>query len=95
VSESFDEAYYANRRSRVTSLIHSFEALFTPEQTDLLVEMVEHNEPGVAVEMLSAMLLERRARITQTLFDDLRSLVLSMRLNPEVSDRLRPLVCGD
>lgn len=94
MTESFDSAYYAELESRVTGVIRSVKDSFAPDQIAQLLELAEHNEPAVAVEMLSEMLVERDAPIAQSLFDDLCSLAQTMRLESDVSDRLRPLVRG-
>jgi hypothetical protein len=94
VTEPFDAAYYADLESRVKGLVGSVESSLSPDQIAQLLQLAEHNEPGVAVEMLSEMLVERNAPVAQSLFDELRSLVTTMRLESDVSDRLRPLVRG-
>jgi hypothetical protein len=94
VTESFDAAEYANLESRVKGLIRSIEGSFPPEQIAQLIELAEHNEPAVAVEMLSRMVIERGAPVTQSLFDEVRSLEETMRLAPCASEQLRPLLPG-
>lgn len=95
MTESFDAAYYADLESRVKELIRAVEGAFASDQTAQLLELAEHNEPAVAVEMLSEMLVERDAPVAQSVFDELAALVETMRLEADVSERLRPLVRGD
>jgi uncharacterized membrane protein YebE (DUF533 family) len=92
VTESYDAAYYAELESRVKELVRSVEDWFPADQIAQLVELAEHNEPAVAVEMLSEMIVERDAPVERALVDELHSLAQTMRLEPDVSDRLRPLV---
>ena len=95
MSEPFDSAYHRDLEFRVTDVIRSVEGSFPPSQIAQLLELAEHSEPAVAVEMLSEMLVERDTPIAQSLFDDLRSLAETMRLESDLSDTLRPLVRED
>jgi hypothetical protein len=92
VTESYDAAYYAELESRVRGLVRSVEGSFPSDQIAQLLELAEHNEPAVAVEMLSEMIVERGGPVERPIFDELRSLAETMRLEPDVSERLRPLV---
>jgi hypothetical protein len=92
VTEPYDAAYYAKLESRLKGLVRSVEGWFPAGQIAQLLELAEHNEPAVAVEMLSEMIVERDAPVERALFDELHSLAETMRLEPDVSDRLRPLV---
>ena len=95
MTESFDAAYYAALESRVKRLVGSVEHSLPPDQIAQLLELAEHNEPGLAIEMLSEMLVDLDAPVPRPLFDELRSLAETMRLESDVSDRLRLLVRGD
>jgi hypothetical protein len=92
VTESPDAAYYADLETRVLALISSVEGLFSPDQVAVLVELAEHNEPAVAVEMLSQMLVEAEAPVTPSLLEAFLALAKTMRLEPDVTDRLHSLV---
>jgi hypothetical protein len=95
VTESFDASYYADLEVRVKGLVRSVEGSFSPDQIAQLLELAEHNEPAVVVEMLSEMLVERAAPVAWSLFDELQSLAQTMHLEPDIFDRLRPLVRAD
>ena len=95
MTDSFEPGYYADLESRVRGLISSVERLFPSDQIAQLLELADHNEPGAAVEMLSEMLAEHRAPITRSFFDELHSLAVTMRLEADVGDRLRPLIRDD
>ncbi len=58
----------------------------------LVDEMIDHNECGVAVEILSEMLVDSGARISEETLAGLSSLVEKMSLDPINVDPLRPLV---
>lgn len=94
MTESYDAAYYAELESRVTAVVRSVDSWFSADQIARLMELAEHNEPAVAVEMLSEMIFERDAPIERALFDEVHSLAEMMRLESDVSDRLQPLVRG-
>lgn len=92
MTESFDAAYYADLESRVMRLIDSVQESFRSDQVAQLREFADHNEPAVAVEMLSEMLRERNGPIAQWVFSELRDLAETMRLESVVLDRLTSLV---
>lgn len=89
---TYDAAYYEDLRGRVRgALIAVAEQL--PEQTaGLIDELIDHNECGVAVEMLSEALVEAGATIDQETITSVDGLVTTMELDRDVAVRLRPLV---
>jgi hypothetical protein len=58
----------------------------------LVDEMIDANECGVALEIMSEMLVESRAIISSQELAMIRELVETMRLDPINVERLRPLV---
>ncbi|MGH3025700.1 MAG: hypothetical protein ACRDLR_04560 [Gaiellaceae bacterium] len=85
----FDEDYYIRLERRVSALIRSFEHDFARDQIGLLVELADHNEPGVAVEMLSSMLVESARPVASELRDEFRALAETMHLKSDVWSQLR------
>lgn len=91
MTERFDSAYYADLERRVVALVHAFDDGFPTEQIDLLLELAEHNEPGVAVEMLSSMLVEVAFPVAQPLRQEFQSLADTMQLDTGVWRDLTPV----
>jgi hypothetical protein len=58
----------------------------------LVDEMIDANECGVALEIMSEMLVESRAAISSEDLAMMNELVRTMRLDPISVERLRPLV---
>jgi hypothetical protein len=59
---------------------------------ELAAEMIDANEPGVALETICDMLAESRGRLSRESFALVRSLAETMGLDEENVERLRPLV---
>lgn len=79
-------------RGRVRGLLITV-ADQVPELTVGLVdELLDANEQGVAVEMLSEMLVESNAEISPDAIAIFEKLVGEMQLDPLNVERLRPLV---
>lgn len=89
MTEGFDRAYYAELETRVSALIDALDGVFPAEQIELLRELAEHNEPGVAVEMLSSMLVEAAQPVASSLRAEFQALAETMSLDAGVWDQLR------
>jgi hypothetical protein len=61
----------------------------------LVGEMIDANECGVALEIMSEMLVESRAAVSAQELTMLSELVETMRLDPLTVERVRPLVATD
>jgi hypothetical protein len=94
VTEQLDPDYYAILEARLKRLVQALEHSFTSEEIALLVELAEHNEPGVAVEMLGELLVERDVSVNRQQFDEFRSVAETMGLESTVWEQLRPAVRG-
>jgi len=75
---------------RTTALVHAFDQSFSTEQLALPLELAEHNESGVAVEMLSRMLVEEAVPVTRQLRDEFKDLVEMMQLDAGLWRDLTP-----
>jgi hypothetical protein len=60
----------------------------------LVGEMIDANECGVALETISEMLADSHASITADVVTDVAQLAETMGLPPANADRLRPLVAA-
>lgn len=89
---NFAPDYYEELQARLRALLIATGTWISTEQLSLLNELVDANEPGIALDMFSEALATSGARIDETLFRDTQSLAEQMKLKPEVVDRLRPLV---
>jgi hypothetical protein len=64
-----------------------------PSRTvEIIDELIEHSESGVAVQILSEMLVESSARISPEYLNLVSQLVARMNLDDIIVERLRPLV---
>lgn len=84
-----DSAYYAELERRVKAVVRQFERAFPTDQLGVLLDLADHNEPAVAVEMLSWMLVEDGIPVRKAVRDEFRSLVEVMRLSESVWTELQ------
>jgi hypothetical protein len=87
-----DLDYYEELQARLRALLIAIGTWISTEQLSLFNELVDANELGIALDMLSEALVTSGARIDATLFRGMQSLTEQMKLKLEVVDRLRPLV---
>jgi hypothetical protein len=85
-------SYYEDLRGRVRALLIMVADQLPGTTVDLVAEMIDANESGVALETISEMLVVSTGRIDEHELDIVRDLVATMRLDAVVVDRLRPLV---
>jgi hypothetical protein len=88
----YDATYYEQLRGRTRGLLISVDHWFPPNQSSLLDELIDANECGVAVEMISSMLEEFHADVTPDEATAVDDLVRDMGLDAEVSRRVQALV---
>ncbi len=88
----FGADYYEDLRGRTTALLIEVEHALRPDQRAALAELIDHNEPGIAVEMITAMLAEVDASITFDQADQVERLVRDMGLDDSVSRQARAMV---
>ena len=86
------EAYHEDLRGRVHGLLIEVADQLPSTTVELVTELIDANESGVALEMLSEMLVESTAEISPTALLMASDLVDTMRLDRANVDRLRPLV---
>lgn len=88
----FDASYYEDLRLRTNAVLFSLVSHFRPDQFSTLEILIDHNEPGVAVEMICAALAEEHATVTTEQFESIGSLARDMSLDDEVQQQIRELV---
>lgn len=88
------DAAYDDIRGRVQGLLINVADQLPPVTVGLVDELLDANELGVAVEMLSEMLVESNARLSPDAIAIFKGLVDDMKLDPLTVERLRPLVTG-
>lgn len=84
--------YFEELQGRIRGLLISVSDQLPPVTVQLVGEMIDANECGVALETISEMLVESRAEISPDVFAGVRQLAETMGLEPSDVDRLRPLV---
>lgn len=89
---TYDAAYYEDLRGRARGVLIAVAEHLSNQTAGLIDELIDHNECGVAVEMLSEALVEAGATIDEQTMADVEALVNTMELEKEVAARLRPHV---
>ena len=84
--------YYEDLQARLRELLIVTGVWISSEQLSLLNELVDANECGVALDMLSEALVSSNVRIDDAVIHNVRSLSDQVGLGPAVVERLRPLV---
>lgn len=84
-------SYYEDLQARVRALLITTGSWISPEQLSLFSELVDSNECGIALDMLSEALASSNARVHSAIIHDMQSLSDQMGLKPEVLDRIRSL----
>jgi len=79
-------------RGRVQGLLITVADQLPAVTVGLVDELLDANELGIAVEMLSEMLVESNARLSRDAMTIFKDLVDEMKLDPLNVERLRPLV---
>jgi hypothetical protein len=88
---NFAPDYYEEIQARLRALLIVTGGWISAEQLSLFNELVDANEPGVALDMLAEALATSGTRIDKAIFQEMQSLAEQMKLEPEAVDRLRPL----
>jgi hypothetical protein len=81
-------------QGRMRKLLNGLAPGLTDDEIDFLNELIDANEPGVALEELAATLLEQGAPLEQAVIREIRDLVETMGLDADVVDQLERLSHG-
>jgi hypothetical protein len=87
-----DSGHFEQLQGRIRGLLINVSDQLSPFTVGLVDELVDANECGIAVEMLSDMLIESDAALDSNTFADVEHLVKEMGLDPGYAERLRPMV---
>ena len=87
----FGNDYYEELQARMRAIVIAVGYSIPPEQLPLLNELVDANEPGVALDILTEALADSGSQISQADFEDMKLLAEKMGLASAVIDRVRPL----
>jgi hypothetical protein len=91
-TSGFSNDYHEAMQAKVRAIVIRVGGSISPEQLALFNDLVDANEYGIALDMLSEALVLSGAKIDAAAFQDIQSLSEQMKLEPEVVDRLRPIV---
>jgi type IV secretory pathway TrbD component len=91
-TSGFSNDYHQEMQQRVRAILIMTGASISAKQLGLFNDLVDANEYGIALDMLTEALASSGAKIDPAIFRDIQSLSEQMKLEPEVVDRIRPLV---
>lgn len=83
--------YHDDVRSRLHALTDTCERWLRPNEVAVLNDLIEANESGVALEILSEILPEANATLDERTLLEVTDLVQRMGLDPAVRERLAKL----
>ena|SRR6266498_676415 len=89
MTHEFDPSYYEDLRGRVRGVLISVAENFPTDQLALLEELIDANEPGIALEMLGEMLVDAKVALHDDVMDAVAGLVETMGLDRELIQQLR------
>jgi hypothetical protein len=78
VSDRFDATYYEDMRGRARGLLIAVAGRFTAAEVAVIDELIDANEPGVALEMLCQMLADSDVPVETRIIDQLSCLAREM-----------------
>ena len=87
-------SYYDDLRGRVRAVLFIVAEQLPRMTVELVTELIDANESGVALETISEVLVERESRITADTLDMVRALVTTMGLDAVTVERLEPLLAA-
>jgi hypothetical protein len=87
-----DASHFEELAGRLRGLLIAVADQLPPITVGIVDELIHANEPAVALEIVSDMLVEAGARINKEILVDVERLAQAMNLEKTIVDRLRPLV---
>jgi hypothetical protein len=91
-TSDFSQNYHEEMQGKVRAILTMTGASISERDLSLFNNLVDANEYGIALDMLTEALVSSSARIDPAVFREIQTLSEQMKLEPEVVDRLRPLV---
>ena len=89
---TYDAAYYEDPQGRTRGVLIEVADQLQVKTVELVAELIDANEPGIALEMLSEALVEVGAILAPATVVAAEELVETMKLDQDVARRLQPLV---
>jgi hypothetical protein len=80
--------YYLALQGRMRKLVAGLADALTDDEHDFISELVDANEPAIALEELSTALAAGEKALDEQTIAEIRSLVETMGLDPHVADQL-------
>jgi len=91
-ARGFSNDYHEEMQQKVRAILITTGGSISPEQLALFNDLVDANEYGIALDMLTEALASSGAKIDATVFREIQSVSEQIKLEPEVVDRLRPII---
>jgi hypothetical protein len=88
----FDMEYFQEMQRRVRAVKNTVAHQLPVVTVGVADELINANECGVALEIMSEMLVESNAAISRQVADEIESLCNVMGLDPKTVERLKPLI---
>ncbi len=88
--QNFTSDYYKELQARVRAILINVGSSISPEELSLFNELVDANEPGVVVDMLTEALADSNAEVSQADFEDIKTVAEMMKLDSAIVDRVQP-----
>lgn len=85
-------SYYEDIQGRLRAILTTVASQLASDTVQLVDEMIDANECGVALEIMSEMLVESAATVSEETFSEVESLVDKMGMDRINVDRLRPRI---
>jgi hypothetical protein len=85
---AMDDTAQRQLNARMHAVVDAVRPDIPSTTADLADEMIEANESQIALEMLSEVLVERKASVTREVVSEFRSLAAELGLSAEVAGRL-------
>lgn len=92
LTSDFSNEYHQEMQQRVRGILIMVGEFTSAEQLALFNDLVDANEYGVALDMLTEALASSGSKIDTAVFRDIQSLSEQMKLGAEVLNRRRPKV---
>jgi hypothetical protein len=86
----FTRDYYEELQARMRAILIAVGSFISPEQLSLFNELVDANEPGAALDMLTEALADSDTKMSQADFEDIKSVEERMKLGSGIINRVRP-----
>jgi len=91
VTDSFDASYYEDVRGRVRGVLISVADVVPREKLAFIEELIDHNEPGIALEMLVDLMIQRGYKPGPQIVEDARRAAKAMAMElPDIDQLEKP-----